>query len=168
MYPETRVLLCQRIEVLLEENVVLVHVSEDEVNLGDIPRRATADDSTNNLQHGGDAGAAGNHAKVADQVGPVYKSALGAPNADGLADGKGGHVLGNVAGGVRLDEQVEVAGLVIARDRGVRADDFLGGAVWLGERGADGDVLAYGEAEGGGRGREKKAVAGDGTLVGRR
>jgi hypothetical protein len=56
-------------------------------------------------------------------------------------------VLRDVTGGVRLDEEVEVAGLMVARDRGVGSDDFFLGAVWLGEGGCDRNVLPDWEAE---------------------
>jgi hypothetical protein len=71
-------------------------------------------------------------------------------------------VLGDVALGVGLDEEVEVAGLVVSGDGGVGADDFLGGAVGLLDRGADGDVLADGEAEDRGLCGELESVAGGG------
>lgn len=53
---------------------------------------------------------------------------------------------------VRFDEEVEVAGVDIAGDWGVGADDFLvaddfGFGVFDVEVGAEGDVLADGQAE---------------------
>lgn len=72
-------------------------------------------------------------------------------------------MLGDVAGGVGFDQEVEVAGLVVAGDGGVRADDFFfdGVAVFVGygEGGGDGDVLADGEAEDGFGVGEVEAVA---------
>ncbi len=65
----------------------------------------------------------------------------------------------DVARRVRLDEQVEVARLVVARDGRVGPDNLLERAVGLREGGADGDVLADREAEDGGRCREGEAVA---------
>jgi hypothetical protein len=67
-------------------------------------------------------------------------------------------MLGDVAGGVRLDEQVEVALVVVRGDGSVRANDLLGLAV-DGEGGAEGDVLADGEAEDVGGFGEGEAVA---------
>lgn len=72
-------------------------------------------------------------------------------------------MLGDVARGVGFDQDVEVAGLVVAGDGGVGADDlflddFAGGA-GAGESGGEGDVLADGEAEDGGWGWEGEAVA---------
>jgi hypothetical protein len=40
-----------------------------------------------------------------------------------------------------------VAGLVVTRNRSVGSEDFLLGAVGLGEGGCDGDVLTDGETE---------------------
>jgi hypothetical protein len=48
---------------------------------------------------------------------------------------------------------------VVAGYRGVGAHNLLARAVGLGDGGADGDVLAYREAEDGGRGRELESVA---------
>jgi len=71
-----------------------------------------------------------------------------------------------VALGVGFDEEVEEAWLVVAGNWGVGADDLLGGVVVGGirEGGGEGDVLADGEAEDGGRRGEGEAV--DGCVVG--
>jgi hypothetical protein len=53
-------------------------------------------------------------------------------------------VFGDVAGGVALDEEVEVAGILVRGYGGVGADDFFLG---LGEFSGDRYVLADGEAE---------------------
>lgn len=135
------------VKVLLEEDIRGADVGKDEVDLGAVAGLAAAGDGADNLEHGGDAGAASNHAKVADHVGGVDECALGAADADGLADHERGHHLGDVALRVRLDEQVEEARLVVARHGRVRADNLLGGAVGLGQGRANGDVLADGQAE---------------------
>lgn len=67
-------------------------------------------------------------------------------------------MLGDVAGGVGLDEQVEVAFVVVGGDGRVGADDLFGLAV-DGEGGAEGDVLADGEAEDVGGSGEGEAVS---------
>lgn len=146
---ETLVLSGQSIEILLQQDILGGDVCEDEVNLGDVAGLAAADDGADNLEHWGDTGTAGDHTKVADHVGSVDEGALGAADLDGLADAETRQVLGDVSGRVGLDQEVEVAGLVVAADRGVGADDLLGCAVRLGEVGTDGDVLADGEAEDG-------------------
>lgn len=67
-------------------------------------------------------------------------------------------MLGDIAGGVGFDEQVEVALVVVGGDGGVGADDLFGLAV-DGEGGTEGDVLADWEAEDVGGFGEGKAVA---------
>lgn len=164
---ETLILSGECIEILLEEDVLGGDVGEDEVDLGDIAGLAAADDGADDLEHGGDSGAAGNHAKVANHVGGVHEGALGAANLDGLANAEASQVLADVSGGVGLDQEVEVAGLVVTADRGVGADDLLGSAVGLGEVGTDGDVLADGQAEDGfGMGEaESVAIEGESRLL---
>lgn len=159
VHADAGVLLGQGIEILLEEDVLGGDVGEDEVDLGAVTLLTAADDGADDLEHGGDAGAASDHAKVTDHVGGVDECALGAADADALADDERGHVLGDVALGVGLDEEVEVAGLVVTGDGGVGADDFLCGAIGLLDRGADGDVLADGEAENRGLCGELESVA---------
>lgn len=68
--------------------------------------------------------------------------ALGPLDADGLADFKTCDVFGDVAGGVGLNQEGELAFVVVGGDGRVRAHDLL--AV---DAGGDGDVLADGEAE---------------------
>lgn len=163
------VLRHQRIQILLEQNILRRDIRKDQIHLRRVSRRAPAHDGAHDLQHGRDARAAGDHAKVPHHVGRVHEGALGALDADGLAHGERRHVPRDVARGVGLDEQVEVARLVVARDGRVGAHDFFRGAVGLGEDGADGDVLADGEAEDRGRFGEGEAVAGrGGGLVGER
>jgi hypothetical protein len=162
---ETLVFAGEGVEVLLEKNVLGLDVGEDKVDLGAVTSGAATDDGTDDLEHGGDAGAAGNHAEVADHVGGVDKGALGAADADRLADAEGGHVFGDVAGRVRLDEQVEVARLVVAGDGRVGAHDLLSRAILLLDGCADGDVLANGETEDSCRGGELEPVAVDRALV---
>lgn len=90
----------ERVEVLLEQDILDVDVGEEQVDLGGVTSGAATDDGADDLEHGGDAGAACDHAEVADHVGGVDHGALGALDFDGLADDQGGHVLGDVAGGV--------------------------------------------------------------------
>lgn len=65
-------------------------------------------------------------------------------------------MLGDVAGGVRFDEQVEVAVVFVRGDGRVGADNFFR---LIGERGGDRHVLADGEAKDVGRAWEGKAIA---------
>lgn len=147
MDADTGVLGGKRVEVLLEEDILGRDVGKDEVDLGLVSGSAASDDGPDDLEHRGDSSATGDHAEVTDHVGSVDEGALGATDADGLADDERGHVLRDVALGVRLDQKVEVAGLVVTRDGGVRADNLLGRTIGLDTGGADGNVLADGEAE---------------------
>ena len=157
------------VEVLLEQDVLLVDVGEDEVELGLVAGGAAADHGADHLQHGRDARAAGDHAEVPHHVGRVDHGALGAAHLDRLPDDQRRHVLGDVARRVRLDQHVEVAGLVVAGDGGVGADDLflhdLTGCGGGGEGGGDGDVLADWETEDGCCSWEGEAVAVHGMLV---
>jgi hypothetical protein len=157
--PEPGVARGERVEVLPEKDVRLGDVGEDEIHLGLVPGSATTDDGLDDLEHGRDPGTASDHAEVAHHVRGVDEGALGAAHLDGLADGEAGEVLGDVAGGVRLDQEVKVAGLVVARDRGVGAHDLLAGSVGLGDGGTDGDVLANGQTEDVLRGGQLEPVA---------
>lgn len=160
VYAEPLILSRQRIQILLKQYILLGDIRKDQVDLGAVARRAAADDSLHNLQHGRDARAAGDHAKVANEVGPVVEGALGPTHADRLRDGQRGHVLADVAGRVRLDQQVEEARELVAADGRVAAHDLLVAAVGLVENRADGDVLADGEAEDVRRAGEGETVAG--------
>jgi hypothetical protein len=66
-------------------------------------------------------------------------------------------MLGDIASRVRLDEEVKVALVFVRGDGSVRANDFFGLAS---DGGAEGDVLADGEAEDVGLARELETVAG--------
>jgi hypothetical protein len=101
---------------------------------------------------------------VADHVGGVDESALGTFDLDVVTDGEGGHVLGDIAGGVGLDEEVKEAGLMVTRDGSVGAEDVLVCAIWLRAAGGDGDVLADGEAEDGSGSGKGEAVAIQGSI----
>lgn len=111
---EALVLGSERIEILLEQNILLGDVGEDQVDLSAVTCLAAANDGLDDLQHGSNTRTARNHTKVAHHVGCVGEGALGSTNADGLAHGERCKVLADITGGVRLDEQVEVAGLFIA------------------------------------------------------
>lgn len=159
MNTDTAVLLGQSVEVFSKKNVLGSHVGKDQVNLSFVAVGTATNNGANDLEHRCDASTSGNHAKVADHVGGVDKGTLGTTDTDGLADNKGSHVLGDVALGIRLDQEIKVSGLVVARDRGIRAHNLLGGAILLLERSADRDVLTDGEAEDGLGRRELEAVA---------
>ena len=154
--PELAVLGGDGVDVLLEQNVLGVDVGKDEVDLGLVACCAAALDGLDDLQHGRNAGAAGDHTEVAHEVGCVDHGALGAAHLDRLADLHGSDMLGDVTGRVRLDEEVDVAVVFVGGDGRVRADDFFAA-----DGGGEGDVLADGEAEDIGRAGEGKTVAVD-------
>lgn len=144
---ESIVFLLQLLELVLEQDVLGVDVGEDQVNLGGVVATVAgtvADDSLDNLQHGGDTSTTGDHTNVAAHVGGVDHGALGAADLHVVADLQLGEILGDVTLGVGLDEQIEVSGLIVGGDRGVRANNLLGLA---GDRSGERDVLTDGEAE---------------------
>jgi hypothetical protein len=155
------VLLYQGIQILLEKNILSSNIGEDQIDLCGITLLTAANNSSDDLQHRGDAGTASNHTKVLDHVGLIDESALGTADLDGLTDNERGHVLRDVALRVGLDQEIKVAGLVITGDGGIRADDLLGSAIGLGKRSANGDVLADGKAEDRVAGGQLESVNGD-------
>jgi len=166
---EARVFASELVQVLLQKNILLVHVGEDEVNLGLVAGRSASEDSLDDLQHRGDTSATSDHTEVPNHVGSVDHGTLGALDLHLVADVESCQVTADVAGRVALDEQVEVAGVDIGGDGGVGTDDlFVGHGLGLGvldvEVGGDGDVLANGQAEDAVRGGQGEAV--DGGVVG--
>jgi hypothetical protein len=141
---ELGVLGGERIEILFEQDILRVDVGEDEVHFGVVTLATAADDGLDDLQHGCDASATCDHAEVANHVGGVDHCALGALDAHCLTDLQTRDMLGDVSGGVRLDEEIKVAPVFVRGDGRVRADNFLGLAF---DGGAERDVLADGEAE---------------------
>lgn len=160
MHADAAVLLGNGIKIILQQNILRRDIRKDQINLGLITAGPAAHNSTDNLQHRRDPRAASDHAEVAHHVRRVHESTLGPAETDRLADGERGDVLRDVALRVGLDEEVEVAGLVVAGDRSVGSYDLLGGPVGLRAGSADGDVLADGEAEDGVWRGELEAVAG--------
>ena len=158
MHANVSILLGEGVKVLLEKDILGSDVGEDQVNLGDVSVGSAADNGTNDLKHGGNTSATSNHTKVSNHVWGVRESTLGTAKADLLANGEGGHVLGDVTLRVGLDQEVDIAGLVVTGDGGVGSYDFLGAAIGLRDISTNGDVLADGEAKDGSRGRELDAV----------
>lgn len=140
VYTEVVVESAQLIQVLLQQNVLRGNICKDQVHLRIVV--GVPQDRFNDLQHWGDPGATGDHAKRADEVGAVVELALRPLDTDGLADFKTCDVFGDVAGGVGLNQEGELAFVVVGGDGRVGAHELL--AV---DAGGDGDVLADGEAE---------------------
>lgn len=134
---DASILLGEGIEVFFEEDILGGDIGKDEVDLGLVSGSSTSDNSAHDLEHRSDTSATGDHTEVSDHVRGVDKGTLGATDTDGLANNKRGHVLGDVALGVGLDQEIEVTGLVVTRDGSVRANNLLGGAVRLDDGGAN-------------------------------
>lgn len=94
-------------------------------------------------------------------VGSVDHGTLGSTHLHGLADLQVRQVLGDVTLRVGLNQKIEVTGILVGRDGGVGAHDFLGLAV---DGGGEGDVLADGETQNIGGTGEGETV--DGDIVG--
>lgn len=166
VHTEASVFLGKGVQVLLQQDILRGNVGEDEVNLGLVTGGAATNDSANDLEHGSDTSAASNHTKVTDHVRGVDEGALGTSDLERLSNLHRRHVLGDVTGGVGLDQEVEVAGLVVARNGSVGAHNLLGGAIRLGAVGTNGDVLTDGQAEDGLLAGEVEAVASDACQLG--
>lgn len=160
VHPELGVLGGERVEFVLEQNILGVHVGKDEINLGLVTSRTSTHNGLGNLQHGSDTSTAGNHTKVSNHVGSVYHGALGPSDLHLVANLEVRNVLGNVARGVRLDEEINMALVFVRGDGSVGADDFLGLA---GDSSSERNVLANGEAEDVGGAGQFEAV--DGSVV---
>jgi hypothetical protein len=147
VHPDTSVLGSESVEVLLEKNVLGGNVGEDQVDFSLVASSSATNDSTDNLEHGGDSGTTSDHTKVSDHVRGVNESTFGTSDLDGLANSQGSHVLGDIASRVGFDQKVDVAGLVITGNGSVGADNLLYSAVGLGARSTNGDVLTDGKTE---------------------
>lgn len=95
---------------------------------------------------------------MAAHVGGVDHGTLGAADLHVVADLQFGKILGDVTLGVSLDEEIEVAGLIVGGDGGVRANNLLR---LTGDSSGERDVLADGEAEDIGGAGEGETVDGD-------
>lgn len=161
---EAIVLLGQLVQLVLQQDVLRVDVGEDQVHLGGVVAAVTgtvADDGLDDLQHGSDTRATSDHTNVSAHVGSVDHGALRSADLHGLSNLQAGQVLGDVALRVLLDEEVEVARLVVRGDRSVGAHDLLG---LTGDGGREGDVLADGQTQYVSGTRQGEAV--DGDIVG--
>lgn len=129
VHPELVIFLRQSIQVLPQQNILRIDIGKDKIDLRGIVSsrpRPSPDDGTNDLEHGRNTGSAGNHAEMAHHIRGVHHGALGALDLHRLPDHERGDVLADVAGGIRLDQEIEVALLLIGRYRSVGSHDFLG------------------------------------------
>jgi hypothetical protein len=160
VHVEPAVLPRQRIQVLLEQNVLWVDIGKYQIHLCRIALSATPCDGLGDLQHRCDARSTGDHTKALDHVRRVHHGALGALDLHCLANHERSDMFGDVAGRVRFDEEVEIALVFVRGDGSVGSDDFLGLA---GDGSGKGNVLADREAENVGGVGELEAV--DGRIV---
>lgn len=139
---EVLVLLGELVQLLRQKDVLWVDVGEDKVEFGGIlptvPGSAL-DNSLDNLEHGRDAGAAGNHTNVTGHVGSIDHGTLGTTDLHGVANPEAREVFRDVALRIGFYEEIKVTGFVVGRDRGVGSDDLLGLAL---DGGRERDMLA--------------------------
>lgn len=143
------VLAGKRVKLVLEQDVIRVNVGVDKVELSLVVR--VLECRANDLEARRQTGTASDHAKVSAKVGRVAHLTLGTLDRDGVADLELAEVLRDVAllvslqemhqasqyvssylhkvAGLavraHLDDEVEVAEIIIRRGRGVRAHDLL-------------------------------------------
>lgn len=147
VHTEAVVLLCQSVQFVLEQDILRVDVGKDQVNLGGVVASvagSVTDDGLDDLEHGGDTGTTSDHTNVSAHVGGVDHGSLGSAHLHLISDLHVGQVPGDIALGVFLDQQIEVTGLIVRGDRGVRAHNLLGVS---GDRSSERDVLADGQSQ---------------------
>jgi len=111
------------LKVIPEKDVFLVNVSVDESNGGAVERvpQGSADD----LNHRGNTSSTGDHAEMTNRVGGVSEVALWTFDPDAVTNLQSRNIFGDVALLVALDNEVEVATVVVVADGGVAPYDFL-------------------------------------------
>ena len=122
---EATVLASHAVKFVLHENVLGVDVGEDQVNLSLVARSTATENSLGDLVHGSDTGATSDHGETADHVGLVSHGTLGTLDLDGVTNLHLGEMSADVAGGVALDENIEVAGSSVIGDGSVRTKNLL-------------------------------------------
>lgn len=161
---ESLILLDELLQLLLKQNILGVDIGEDQINLGGVITAVAgtvANDSLDDLQHGSDTGTTSNHTNVAAHVRGVDHGTLGTTDLHGLANLQGSEVLGDVTLVISLDQKIEVASLIVGRDRGVRTNNLLGLTV---NGGSKRDVLTDGKTKDIGGTGESETV--DSDIVG--
>lgn len=114
VHSESGIFLGQLIQILLQQNILLAHISEQEINLGLVLNTSisnalsSSNYSADNLQHGRDSGSASNHTEMSDHVWSIDHCALWTLDLDRLSDNEGGHIFRDVSSRVRFNEKVKV------------------------------------------------------------
>lgn len=111
-----RVLVLQSLQIALKEDILLVNIREDEVDLCLIALTPSTDDCSDDLQHRRDTCSTGNHAESPHHVRCVHHRAFRSLDFHHIADLERCQVSADVACRVGLDEEIEVAGLMVAAD----------------------------------------------------
>ena len=161
---ESLILLDELLQLLLKQNILGVDIGEDQINLGGVITAVAgtvANDSLDDLQHGSDTGTTSNHTNVAAHIRGVDHGTLGTTDLHGLANLQGSEVLGDVTLVISLDQEIEVASLIVGRDGGVRTNNLLGLTV---NGGSKRDVLTDGKTKDIGGTGESETV--DSDIVG--
>ena len=83
------------LELISQEDIFLVNIGVNEAD-GSLVR-GVLENSTNYLDHGGDASTTGDHADVVRETRGISEVALGALHTDGVADFKSRNVTGDVS-----------------------------------------------------------------------
>lgn len=144
---ETGVFFGQGIQIFSEKNVYKVDIRKNEINFGLV--RATilwpaSNDGPYDLQHWRYTSTAGNHTEMSHHVRRIDHGSLGPLDLNSLSNLEGGHVFGDVASWIAFQEQVEVARILIRRNRSIGTYHLFG---LTGNCGSDGDVLANGKTQ---------------------
>lgn len=135
-----RVVSSQSVQFILEQNVFLSDIGVDEIDLSLVLR--VLQGSSDDLKTRSESGTTSNHTNLVGQFRSVVHLTLGALDLDELANLELVNVLGDVSIGVRLDDQVEEASVIVGRSGSVGSLDILAIDVGL-----EGDVLTNGQAE---------------------
>lgn len=122
---EATVLTGHAVKFVLHKDVLGVDVGEDQVNLGSVARGTTTENSLGNLVHGGNTCTTSDHGETADHVGLVGHGTLGTLDLNGVTNLHLSEVSADVASGIALDENIEVAGGSVISDGGVGTQNLL-------------------------------------------
>lgn len=132
---ELRMLLGQQVKLSLQDDILLVDISEDQADLSLV--LWILDNCTNDLKHGSKSSTTSNHTNSTAHVGSVVELSLRATGIDRIAKLKLAEHFGDVALRVRLDAENKVSQIITATGRSVAARDLLSVDIRH-----DGDVLA--------------------------
>jgi hypothetical protein len=128
------------VQIFFEQDILVVDVGIDETDFSRVS--GVAENSADDLEHGGDTSTSSNHAYMFAETRGIDEVALWALEAHRVTDFESGHDTRDISFFVGLDEEIEKPGVIVAADWGVAASNKFAVDV-----GRDGDVLANGEAK---------------------